>query len=239
MKCQFSESQYCLGLGRELLEVLSPSVGWGPPYLPTQRDEANSGFDFSLQGPIKTLFIQFKVPEKLTRSNAKYWNHFNGPYYRTKIMKETDSNQHNLLVRLAEDDVRNNVIYSSPIFHKQSEFTNYYSSNTIMENSVAIDCRGLSEISGDTQHYFAYNVNPDRCYMFSKPKEIEGQIIKKYILKAQESEPYDDVNDFIESITSIFDKDEIDVGENEKTQDKIIAISEFLAIQKNIFMYLF
>lgn len=74
MDCCFSETQFAFGIMRELTNRCWPTKkGWLPPGFPTQRQERDSGYDVRIEGPVRTLFFQFKVPQKITRSNGREW----------------------------------------------------------------------------------------------------------------------------------------------------------------------
>lgn len=71
MKPSFSELQFAYGITREIEDGLV----WGQvgiPTFPNLNQEANLGFDvaFNTNVPAIPIFLQYKVPVKLTRKNA-------------------------------------------------------------------------------------------------------------------------------------------------------------------------
>lgn len=166
MKAGFSEIQYLYGATREIeCGAGFDKKRFGTPYFPNQIREGKCGYDVRLNGPFYTLFLQYKIPEYFVKNTAKFWNEYGCPYYRIKLWRKSISNQHNILVDLAQSSHRNHVYYCAPQFIKWSDFEENYNNHTIMENSVLIDVSCLKRIDDNEQHYITYINN--ECTMHS------------------------------------------------------------------------
>ena len=165
MKAGFSEIQYLYGATREIECGEGFNRRFGTPYFPNQIREGKLGYDVKLSAPFYTLFLQYKIPEYFVKDTAKFWYEYGCPYYRIKLWKKNISNQHNILIDLAQSDPRNHVYYCAPQFIKLSDFEKNYDDHTIIKNSVLIDVSHLKRIEDNVQHYITYINN--RCTMHS------------------------------------------------------------------------
>lgn len=201
MRCQFSEIQFMFALMHELCGKLKPSGGWLAPCFPTQIEENDLGYDCCLSGSVRTLFFQFKVPEKKTRSNALYWNDFYTSYYQFKLWPHDLSPQHNNLVTLANADPRHNVFYCSPAFIERSEYSAFYQRQEIAKNSIYIPCRNLPQIQGMDQHHICYTLHPRQFVMHSDPVEVIALDFDDFLVKMQQSERFSSLESLIHHLT--------------------------------------
>lgn len=171
MITEFSETQFSFGITRELEDdIVWRSLGYAK--FPTLREEAELGYDVSFDHGIHAIFLQYKVPKYLKRSNAKQWEVFQKPYYRFHIYKRSISNQHQKLYELSLRHPK--TYYCSPGFHSFDDYYKYRSSSSISQHSIFIPVRGLGAIRDNERHFIAYNINPNVFYMFSEPKEVKG-----------------------------------------------------------------
>lgn len=190
MDCQFSETQFAFCALNELVAKLNPARGWSMPIMPTQRAEALSGYDCQLKGRVRTLFLQFKVPRKLLRTNSKYWFFHNQPYFQFKIWPFPPCEQHNILVNLANKDPRNQVFYCSPAFIEQWMFSALYAKKQVLQNSIFISCKSLPYTEEKEHHSISYTLFPRRCVMHSEPVEAECLDLKRLLPLLQEGQCY-------------------------------------------------
>ena len=58
-----------------------------------------------------------KRMEKIIKSNGAFWNYHNDSYFKFNLYDPNISNQHNILVNLAQDPA-NLVYYCAPLFIK-------------------------------------------------------------------------------------------------------------------------
>ncbi|MBZ0215642.1 MAG: hypothetical protein K8F25_03735 [Fimbriimonadaceae bacterium] len=78
------------------------------------------------------LFIQFKRPEYLVRSNASEWRFWNDNYFRYR----TNEKQQQLLNRIVtKGSGRAAVVYAAPAFHTSNQLYSHTSNEAVIENS--------------------------------------------------------------------------------------------------------
>lgn len=188
MQCQFSETQFSFAITGELMERLR-LAGWRAPFFPTQRQENALGYDCRIQGPVKSLFLQFKVPDQKTRSNALHWPDFGMNYYQFALWPADVSPQHNTLLALAADR-RNKVFYCAPAFITQREHENFYQARQIASNSVFVPCGSLRPIRGMDEHHICYTLHPRKINMYSRPEEGVALDLEAFEKVLRQAEPY-------------------------------------------------
>lgn len=208
MNCQFSETQFAFCALNELVAKLNPAHGWSMPIMPTQRAEALSGYDCQLTGKVRTLFLQFKVPRKLLRTNSKYWSFHNQPYFQFKIWPFPPCEQHNILVDLAKKDLRNQVFYCSPAFVHQSTFNTLYSKNQVLQNSIFVSCRYLPWVYSGQHHSISYTLSPRRAVMHSEPVEVECLSLERLLPLVQDGYSYGSLEECVSSLAQQLELDE-------------------------------
>ncbi len=179
MDCNFSETQFAFGLMRELMQKFSPTKGYFIE-CPSTVVEGKTGYDLKMYNKYTAIFLQFKIPEFISYSKGKEWNDFKMPYYRFKIWPDSTSQQHNTLVKLANQKVNptNKVFYVSPGFYTEKDFNMHYSKGSIYSNTVFVSCRYLPTISGDDKHCVTYTKNTHGIYkkfFHSEPYEVNDK----------------------------------------------------------------
>lgn len=207
MKANYSELQFTYSIVRELEDM---GAWLGGPFFPTQRQEAHLGYDVRFAKDFVALFIQFKRSKMLTQSNAAQWETFGRNYFRFNIYPDNFSPQHNNLVQLARNDVRNRVYYCAPLFVELDELMEYYRVHTVCEHSVLVDCCSLPTIGGNDKHCICYANDPLRGYMYSEPKEIKIEIGKetyKNLLKSKYT--YSNFDEFMENMHKLFAEEKL------------------------------
>lgn len=173
MQTKFSEFQFAYSITREIEDkIIYSSYSLGIPIMPTQNKEANLGYDVKFKGSFCAVFLQYKLPAKLTRSSANEWGEFNSPYFRIKVYADNESHQHNLLCNLAKCK-RNRVFYCAPAFTEEKEFMDFHINRVVSRNSAFINAKGLKTISGDDNHVIVYQINPNKSIMCSEPQYTE------------------------------------------------------------------
>lgn len=208
MDCQFSETQFAFCVLNELVAKLNPAHGWSMPIMPTQRAEALSGYDCQLKGSVRTLFLQFKVPRMLLRTNAKYWSSHNQPYFQFKIWPDPPCKQHNTLVDLAKKDPRNQVFYCSPAFVEQTVFNTFYTRGQVLQNSIFVSCASLSYTGFKERHSISYTLNPRRSVMHSEPVEVECLSLERLLPLVQDGYSYGSLEECVSSLAQQLELDE-------------------------------
>lgn len=237
MKCEFSETQFVFGIMKELADRWwTTGRGWKAPNFPTQRQEKELGYDVKIKGAVRTLFFQFKVPEKKITSKGKYWTIFGGSYYEFQIWPDDTTHQHNELVTLANSDPRDKVYYCSPGFHTNDEFEENYSQKTISKKSIYVPCKTLPKISGNAKHSISYTIEPVRKYkMHSDEFSIEAFDIEELEADIENADSYENVHECLIHIAEKFSIDIRNVDNDIKMYDEI---ANYLVMNNNLFMIL-
>lgn len=237
MHCEFSETQFVFGILNELVNrCWKREKACTSLCLPTQRKEKDTGFDFSIKGPVRTLFFQFKVPEKKTTSKAKYWSDFGGPYYRFKIWPDALTPQHNNLVKLSNSDPHFKVYYCSPGFHTNKEFAENYNHETISGKSIYVPCKTLPQISGSDKHDISYTIEPARIYrMHSEEFSIPALDLEGLKADMETAVPYENVRQCLIRVAETFS---VDIGNADSDIEEFNRIATHLLMTKNLNMIL-
>lgn len=233
MQCEFSETQFMFGIMRELANKCYRSgKGWEAPFFPTQREEKVLGYDTAIHGPVKSIFFQFKVPEKKTMANSKYWHEMGGPYFEIKIWPDAVSPQHNTLRDLAGKDPRNKVFYCAPRFHKTYEYDDNFRKETIAQNSVYILCGSLKPIAGNDAHNICYTTDPHRApVMHSEPREVKSFTLQELEWDLEKTPAYQNA---MECLSAVAERFSIKVQDRENARRMYREIAEYLLINENI-----
>lgn len=157
LKTDFGEFQFGYSCTRELENGGKWLPALGMPHIPTQNEEGTSlPFDVA----VGAFFLQYKVPDFLTRPNAIEWGQLSPPgnYFRISIYPKTRSPQHNLMREFAKDKI--NVYYCAPGFSSYVEYSSYHLQKRIAEHSAFIPVDQLPPNWGSTRHSVIYRINP-------------------------------------------------------------------------------
>ena len=174
MKPQFSEFSY----GFAYTDALIRRIGGisAAPVFPSLRDEATKGWDVRLNYPGFPVFLQFKLSDRLERTNAKYWPYYRKPYFRIDITPLTRSRQHNLLKKLADSGV-GRVSYEAPLFYQTREFDDAYISGKIIDRSISIPVSRLDYLTDNEAHYITF-VGPSNPSWHTDEQNLEDMLIE-------------------------------------------------------------
>ena len=149
------------------------------PFLPSQRQEHHLGYDVEMRLRDGTyaysLFLQHKIShycEFRSGSNAKFFDCYNGSYFRFPI----DTAQHNTLVAL--DSFRGNAFYCAPCFHRRSELEGHFRNTSILNSSIWISPNQVGNIIDTDKHNITYEPAGSYGYFHSQNKKIEITKIK-------------------------------------------------------------
>ncbi|MBS0505221.1 MAG: hypothetical protein JSS55_15790 [Proteobacteria bacterium] len=112
------------------------------------------------------LFVQYKRPERMTRSSSSEWQSWNAPYYRYA----TEYHQQKLLEKItAASNGRAAVVYASPAFWTNAELFAHAEAGTIVTNSNIAD---IALLTG--HHRFSYCSAGHFGMGHSEPESIES-----------------------------------------------------------------
>lgn len=121
------------------------------------------------------VFIQYKKPKYLKKSNApEYWK-WEMPYFRYKLNEKQQKLLEKLSSAVGEMAL---VIYASPAFITQKEFWENVNNETMIENSNF--CKA-EELHG--HHRYTYIRGGRHGIAFSEPEEISSINLKEEISK--------------------------------------------------------
>lgn len=173
MKPNISETSYGYALTDELINRQNMTIN-SAPIFPTlyQEGQNGGGYDLLLDRPGLPLFLQFKLSDYLSRSNASEMNTFNNPYYRMYITKRNHSNQHQMLHELELNNDLNEVFYTAPLFHEPEELNDAYLNGNVSNRSLWINPSQIGLLPDDEQHYVVFD-SPTNWYMCSEPKKMD------------------------------------------------------------------
>lgn len=239
MKAGFSEFQFAYGCTRELEDRTFWFGRLGAPLIPSLVQEELFASDVIFwRGPLKPIFIQYKLSEKLAHRTAKERHLFGGSaYFRFKPYPQSISNQHNKLVDLGRKTP--NVFYCAPAFITETEYFSFHNTKAVITNSVFVPCGQLPHNSGRNQHSVVFNISPRFSgYWCSDPIQIEIRRGDKGFLDQllERGESFSTSTALLDFLESILEIREFSIQTDQKTSrlQKIIdfAVSNYgLSIQ--------
>lgn len=171
MKIFISETSFLHEIATEIENTRFWGETIGRTSFPTLIKEGTLGYDAKFNKKGKPLFIQTKMPEYLSRKDAKEYGYFGKPYFRFDIYPESKSKQHNLLIDLGRK-FRNSVFYVGPLFHTEKQFDSIAASRKVITNSKFINTTNLKPNKVDDEHVICY---AEKCKskMWSEETNIE------------------------------------------------------------------
>jgi len=204
---QISEFSYGFALTSELTRNNNKLSA--APYFPTLYAEGRfqGGYDVAIEYLSAPIFLQFKLSERLIKSNAKEYNLFNSSYFRYKIWSKKHSKQHQLLLEL-EKKYPNSVFYAAPSFSELNEFNKHYLNSQVAENSTFLSPNQIGEIKDLKEHcvVFSKKLLP-AGYFCSEPRKISfcnlEQILEKNVPKGHEKISYQFVASLVRNMFDI------------------------------------
>lgn len=171
MTPEISEFSYGFALTNEI-------VGWAPilaaPLFPSLIEEgkAGGGYDVALSLPGIALYLQFKRADCMVTARAReifdYGLPITLPFYRFKITESGKSDQHELLLALAETN--NPVFYAAPRFHELSEINDAWNSNRVADRSIFVSPQSVGQLD-DESHHISYDET--NAWLCSEPTRME------------------------------------------------------------------
>ena len=157
MKPDFSEFSYGYAVTEELVSMHKAAI-IAAPLFPSLYKEGKAGGGYDVHIPISgtPVFLQFKLSDRLERTNAKeYRDGLLGiPYYRMHLRPNKHSDQHNLLLDLEASG--ETVFYIAPEFHLPAELNSFYLSRTVVSNSAALAPQAIGLLPNDEEHYVVF-----------------------------------------------------------------------------------
>ena len=171
---EFNESTYGSLVTSEVARFLRQQGDLtGVPITPTLRDEADLGYDVSINARWGMIYLQYKIAEYLRGVDAReYWK-LNHPYFRFAVKTDVTSNwkvQHNTLCELEKKEAPRGglVFYTAPIFLTMNELFTHLSNEAVADQSVFTSPLHLGPVAPDTLHRYTYTSAAD-VVPFSEP----------------------------------------------------------------------
>lgn len=234
-KPEFSETQFAFAFFHYFISKLSKKTTFIFPTLFQEGDyEGNyGGSDLIINS---NVFIQFKTSEYFIYANTTEINNNSIdkkflPYYRFNLKNSPESFQYNKLKETAHNK-SNFVCYIAPLFHTNSEFSTYFNSNKIIENSIYYnlkDFRNINIEENDT-HIICYKKSGE-SYICSEPIIIQSYNFDKEIF------PFDfiDVNENDVSYQEVFNQISEIFNIPDTYRNNFRDIQNYLIIRNNVF----
>lgn len=169
---EFSEFSFGYALTDSLVQVLKSQLGVAPVFPSLQQEgSAGGGYDVHLPAIPFPLFLQFKIPQVLSRQSTLcppgYWP----PYYRMPLRTQKP-NQHQLLLDLCAAQPSAMILYASPLFHKVRDLDKHYLSKSVHQNTAFIEPARLGRLD-DKAHHVSYKPGAVTYWRHSEPTAIE------------------------------------------------------------------
>lgn len=156
-KPDFSEAMLQMVVNFELINTASKKV---TPIIPSLIQEKKCGYDTKFKryfGIGKSLFIQYKLSDLITKEGGNEWDSWKQEYYRFKLYHDKKGvknlDQYNKLINLAKcNSYANTVLYATNSFIKCYELSNYFKKSELLSH---IYCLNVSKIDFDKklEHY--------------------------------------------------------------------------------------
>jgi len=173
MKPDISEFSYGYAITDELIHWRGTAIT-ASPIFPSlyQEGQAGGGYDVMLSRPGLPLFLQFKLSDYMVRKNAHEAQlcKISVPYYRMKLRSKRYSQQHEMLLEL--ENLGQEVYYSAPAFHKQTELNKYYFSHQIRDKSIWIRPSFVGPLPDNNDHSLSFRLSGPIMFC-SEPREIQ------------------------------------------------------------------
>ena len=182
MRVGYSEFSFGYAFTENLIRW-SSGAPTSAPHFPNLVDEGSRGYDVRIDRGGCPLFLQYKIPQKLTRSTAVEIRKFGlpgirTPFFRMSLMKRDSSEQHRLLVDL-ESDWPGAVFYAAPSMWDEAEFNQAYVSVEVHRRSVLFSPLEIGYLTDSQQHSVAYRPGLNSAWFCSDAREIGAFTIER------------------------------------------------------------
>jgi hypothetical protein len=178
---EFSEFSFGFALTANLMNGGYLSGVRGAPTFPNLYSEGKTGGGYDVKIPAKgaPLFLQFKIPQVVTKSTKKRPAGFALPYYRMHLLRKNHSLQHQSLLTHARRGRL--VYYVTPTFHTTTDLNYHYDRKGVPKNSIFIRPRQIGSLD-DRSHHVAYTKNSNVGWLFSEPVQLAGGVDFEHFL---------------------------------------------------------
>ncbi|RVH60086.1 hypothetical protein CN213_06160 [Sinorhizobium meliloti] len=158
--------------------------------------EATLGYDVRIDFPAVPLFLQYKLPELMTRASAFEIANSLCPgltleFFRIALMRRDVSDQHRHLIDW-ETRYPGQVFYAAPCLRDCPAFNNAYNAASVASRSVLFSPAQIGPLPDDKVHTIAYKPGLSYGYFCSEPRQIEAETFEG--LTARLSQKFKDKN---------------------------------------------
>lgn len=187
MRPEFRENVYTAFATVQLASMANSATAMANNLrMPTQLEESRLGYDAKSVVGSRVVYLQYKVSDYLTRTNAKQYGYYTGPYYRFKVKTDVANGyiQHNVLCKLQNTNPTAIVRYCAPAFHTHLELADIFYSSTpwpssipspnkpgVLDKSALISPNILGPVAPDSEHVITYSSVGSKALSFSNPSE--------------------------------------------------------------------
>lgn len=177
MRLGYSEFSFGYALTENLIRSTSVVPGAAPDF-PNLVQEGQLGYDVRIDRPSHPLYLQFKLPELLTRSTATEIAALALPgihvnFFRMALMRPGRSSQHQLLLDL-EAMAPKAVYYGAPAIESVPDFNMAYRRAEVHKRTMFFSPRDIGPLRDDKQHVVAYRLGLPWAWFRSEPKRIRA-----------------------------------------------------------------
>lgn len=175
MKLGYTEFSFGYAFTENLIrQAAAPPAG--APFFPNLRQEARLGYDVHIDLPTYPLYLQFKLPDLMTRNSAAEISQFSllgihVPFFPVSLPKRNVSSQHASLVRL-EHAFPDSVFYASPAMTNMRSFNIAYRRGMVHFRSVMFSPADIGLLPDSKQHFISYTPEFGVAWLRSEPREI-------------------------------------------------------------------
>jgi hypothetical protein len=177
MKPQISEFSFGYALTEALVRDSSSPV-IAAPLFPSlyQEGKPGGGYDVMLNTGEAFLFIQFKLSDCMVKRNAQECvnGHFSPPFFRMHLRPRWSSNQHAMLMALANQG--HWVFYAAPTFYTQNDFNRAYIGGSIIDKTFFIGPPEIGLFTDDEDHHVAFDAAHNRMAFSKVPRKVGGRM---------------------------------------------------------------
>jgi hypothetical protein len=172
---QFSEFSFGYALTDNLINGgLLYGVG-GAPVFPSLYDEGRPSGGYDVKLPVRgaPLFLQFKIPQVVTRASVYFPTNYTTPYYRMHLRPASHSTQHQSLL---EHERRGRLVfYAAPVFHTTGALNTGFDRKEVPRQSIFVRPSQIGSLD-DQPHFVAYGQGQNVAWLYSEPRQLEGRI---------------------------------------------------------------
>jgi len=192
----FSEFSFGYAFTENLIRWL-PDVT-GVPIFPSLSEEGKLGVGYDVKIPRQSapVFLQYKIPQIVTRRSNLLPPGFTPPYFRMHFHSGDKSSQHRSLV--GHSRAGRTVFYVCPKFTRLIDLDQFYRGGVLPLECFYVDPKQVGDLD-DNHHFVAFDQSGKAAWLFSEPKNIEpplqGEGLARRLRQVAHSAPvHDDPN---------------------------------------------